>query len=66
MPGHDLLAVLHNDLSPDMESPDKIVLYKAVGCETCAQTGYLGRTVISELLVLSESIRALILSPRRR
>ena len=59
---HDLLSALHNDSSPDMESPDKIVLYKAIGCEACAQTGYLGRTVISELLVLSESIRELILS----
>ncbi len=37
-------------------------LYTAVGCERCTNTGYIGRTVIAEFLVLSESIRRLILS----
>ncbi|MBI1733221.1 MAG: type II secretion system ATPase GspE [Gammaproteobacteria bacterium] len=41
---------------------ETLTLYRAQGCATCAGTGYLGRTVISELLVLSEALRRLILS----
>jgi general secretion pathway protein E len=41
---------------------DQITLYQATGCTHCAGTGYMGRSVIAELLVLSESIRHLILS----
>ena len=58
-PEHDLLAVIHNETSP---GHGNLALFKAVGCEQCAQTGYLGRTVISELLVLSDTTRELILS----
>ncbi len=32
-------------------------LYKAVGCEHCRQTGYLGRCGIHELLVIDDSVR---------
>jgi general secretion pathway protein E len=32
-----------------------------VGCETCSYTGYLGRTGIFEILVINDSIRALVL-----
>ena len=31
--------------------------YKGKGCESCLNTGYSGRTVISELLVISDKIR---------
>lgn len=41
---------------------DKITLYKTSGCEQCAGTGYLGRTVVIEFLVLSAPIRRLILT----
>ena len=41
---------------------DELILYKASGCEQCTNTGYHGRTVILELLCLSEAIRQLILS----
>jgi len=37
-------------------------LYRPAGCPVCAQTGYHGRTIITELLVLSDSIRHLILN----
>lgn len=37
-------------------------LCKATGCGACAGTGYLGRTVIREFLVMSEPIRRLVLS----
>jgi hypothetical protein len=33
-------------------------LRKRVGCRACRNTGYLGRTTISELLVMSEAVRS--------
>ncbi len=35
--------------------------YKAIGCPGCAQSGYSGRTVIYELLVITDEVRSLIL-----
>ncbi|MDR1460095.1 MAG: GspE/PulE family protein [Campylobacteraceae bacterium] len=40
--------------------PDNYVFYKAVGCEKCSQTGYLGREMISEILPISEKISSMI------
>lgn len=40
---------------------DPITLYHATGCEHCNGSGYLGRTGLLELLVLSDPIRRLIL-----
>ncbi|MEQ1664733.1 MAG: type II secretion system ATPase GspE [Bdellovibrionales bacterium] len=37
------------------------VVYKAVGCSECNQKGYLGRTVIQELMLVTENIRSLIM-----
>ena len=37
------------------EAPEK--LYKAVGCEHCSQTGYAGRVMSYEFLVVNERIR---------
>jgi len=37
-------------------------LYRATGCEECAHTGYRGRIMIHELLLISEPIRRLILA----
>jgi type II secretory ATPase GspE/PulE/Tfp pilus assembly ATPase PilB-like protein len=39
-------------------------IYHGTGCSKCRFTGYRGRTVITELLLLSESIREMILSRR--
>jgi general secretion pathway protein E len=39
---------------------DTPTFYKAGGCEACGNTGYHGRMVITELLVLSDEVRALI------
>ena len=58
-PLRELIQELRLDLYTDAEP---ITLYKAQGCEHCADTGYRGRTVITEFLVLSEEIRRLILS----
>lgn len=36
-------------------------VYKAVGCSECNQKGYLGRTVIQELLIVNEETRSMIM-----
>ncbi len=41
---------------------EELILYKATGCAQCAHTGYMGRTVIMEMLCMSEAIRRLVLS----
>jgi general secretion pathway protein E len=33
----------------------------AVGCSQCNQKGYIGRTIIAELLVVNDDIRSLIM-----
>ncbi|MDR1976956.1 MAG: GspE/PulE family protein [Campylobacteraceae bacterium] len=40
--------------------PENYTFYKAVGCEKCSQTGYLGREMISEILPISEKIASMI------
>lgn len=40
--------------------PEQYQFYKQVGCEKCSQTGYLGREMISEILVVSEKISSMI------
>ncbi|AHF05281.1 general secretion pathway protein E [Marichromatium purpuratum 984] len=42
-------------------APDALDLHRAVGCDACRGTGYHGRLVIGELLILSEAIRAAVL-----
>ena len=39
---------------------EPITLYRAVGCDECNGTGYVGRVGILELLVMSESLRRLV------
>ena len=41
--------------------PKGATIFRGVGCPTCSQTGYSGRTVIHELLVLDDKIRSLII-----
>ena len=36
-------------------------IFKAVGCTSCAQSGYSGRTVIHELLIIDDTVRSLII-----
>ena len=40
--------------------PDDFQFYKSNGCEKCAQTGYIGREMISEILVISEKVSSMI------
>jgi len=41
--------------------PEKAQFYVGSGCNICANTGYLGRTNVSEILVVSDEIRRMIL-----
>jgi general secretion pathway protein E len=41
--------------------PEEATIYKAKGCEKCSNTGYSGMTVVSELLLINDDIRSLIL-----
>jgi general secretion pathway protein E len=43
------------------EIPDSATIFKPVGCPKCSNTGYSGRTVVSELLIINDEIRALII-----
>lgn len=43
-----------------LQDKDNAVVYRAVGCEHCNQSGYKGRTGIHELLVVDEAVRDLI------
>lgn len=49
------------------DAHEKISLYRSRGCEHCQGTGYLGRTVLAEILVPDEAVREGILQkiPRR-
>jgi len=41
---------------------EELTLHQATGCDQCKGNGYIGRSVVTELLTLSEPIRRLILS----
>lgn len=57
------LAELIDELNLDKYTDkDDITLYKAIGCGQCKDTGYTGRSVVTEFLLMTESIRRLILS----
>ena len=51
-----------DELGVTKEMAEKYPVYKSRGCDKCSNTGYKGRTVISELLVISDNIRSLILA----
>jgi general secretion pathway protein E len=40
--------------------PPGTQIYRAMGCQACSQSGYSGRTVIHELLIVDDTIRSLI------
>jgi general secretion pathway protein E len=40
--------------------PPGVQLYRAKGCQSCSNSGYSGRTVIHELLVVDDKVRSLI------
>jgi len=40
--------------------PETYQFYRNVGCEKCAQTGYMGREMLSEILIISEKIASMV------
>jgi general secretion pathway protein E len=48
-------------LDPKGERKEPLLLYRGKGCRYCFMTGYRGRTVISELLVVGEEVKRCIL-----
>jgi len=49
----------------EKEMPEKITIYKAVGCTLCGGTGYKGRTGIFEAIVMDEAVEEAILRDPR-
>ncbi|NDG85198.1 MAG: hypothetical protein EBX52_09215 [Proteobacteria bacterium] len=44
-----------------MKTPPKgATFYRAVGCPSCSNSGYSGRTVIHELMIVDDHIKSLI------
>jgi len=50
-----------NTLGINAEQARKATIYKAMGCEHCGQKGYVGRTIIAELLPVTDDIRSLVM-----
>lgn len=46
--------------------PNDYQFYKYNGCEKCSQTGYMGREMLSEILVVSETISSMIAQGRSK
>lgn len=49
------------NLEIDRATAQKGNIHKAVGCNQCSNKGYLGRTLIQELLLVTEDIRTLVM-----
>jgi general secretion pathway protein E len=43
------------------QAAGEITLFKPVGCAECAGTGYWGRVCIIEMMVMSDTVRSLIM-----
>lgn len=54
-PSEKVLRDLHVEKEPDTQ------FYRATGCENCRDTGYSGRTVITEVLPITPEIRDLVM-----
>jgi general secretion pathway protein E len=57
-PQSEVLAELSPELTGRYKKPRH--LWKAVGCDHCSGTGYLGRAAIFELLIVDDALRRLI------
>ncbi|MCB9073498.1 MAG: type II secretion system ATPase GspE [Bdellovibrionaceae bacterium] len=51
--------IANMEIAPEVALAGRI--HRAVGCDKCNYKGYLGRTLIQELLVVSEEIRSLVM-----
>ncbi len=53
-------AEISPEILKEVGLPTEAVLYQGRGCEYCLRTGYRGRCVVSEILLVDEEIRVLI------
>jgi len=60
--GYALKKEVAENLKLDLKKGDKIEFFRGKGCPRCFNLGYSGRMAISEVLLLSASIRELILT----
>lgn len=58
---HDPSDFQLNTLGITREIARNANIHKAIGCNQCNQKGYIGRTTISELLVVNDQIRSLVM-----
>lgn len=49
-------------LMKDLNPPDNLIIYKEKGCEACNNSGFLGRTIIGEILTINDEVADLIVS----
>ena len=49
-----------NEIREELRLPQDTVVYKAVGCNYCSNTGYKGRNGIHELLIIDDHIQRMI------
>ena len=55
------IELLHNIFKKKAVNIEEIYFYKAYGCKLCNNTGYKGRTCISEVIVINDIIKDLIM-----
>jgi len=62
-PAHPLYKMAASKLGPitPLEPGGGVKLYRSVGCDECLGTGYLGRTGVYEMVMITDEIRANIL-----
>jgi type IV pilus assembly protein PilB len=49
------------DLLSSLKAPEDATYYRGAGCKNCDDTGYRGRTVVSEIMLMSPGIRKAIM-----
>ena len=53
-------TTINQEMREQLAIPSDTIIYKAVGCDNCSNTGYKGRNGIHELLVVDEEIQRMI------
>jgi len=60
-----MITYVQSTLTEAKPLPEKLTLYKAVGCDACDQTGYKGRTGIFEAIIMDDEVEEAILRDPR-
>src|SRR5262249_23993003 len=59
---YEIPPTVMEDLGALPEEQRTTTVYKAVGCQSCSNTGYRGRTALYEVMPMTDGIRELVLS----